>query len=81
MVFCLFVCLFVCFSDKARDFIGKGHPGGEQEGKGTQENCSAAWLAVSGFMVMGLVSGWSLTNHSNSESSLVVHTSLSQDGR
>ena len=28
-------------ADKARDFIGKGHPGGEQEGKGTQENCSA----------------------------------------
>ena len=44
-------------ADKARDFIGKGHPGGEQEGEGTQENCSAAWLAVSGFMVMGLVSG------------------------
>ena len=45
-------------ADKAKYFIGKGHPGGEQEGKGTQENCSAAWLAVSGFMVMGLVSGW-----------------------
>ena len=29
---------------------------------------------------MGLVSGWSLANHSNSESFLVVHTSLSQDG-
>ena len=26
-------------------------------GKGTQENSSAAWLAVLGFMVMGLVSG------------------------
>ena len=25
--------------------------------KGTQENCSAVWLTVSGFMVMGLVSG------------------------
>ena len=61
-------------------FIGKGHPGGEQQGKGTQENCSAAWLAVSGFMVMGLVSGWSLANHSNSESFLVAHASLSQDG-
>ena len=44
-------------TDKARDFIGKGHPGGEQEGKGTQKNCSATWLAVSGFMLMGLVSG------------------------
>ena len=27
--------------DKARDFIGKGQVGGEQEGEGTQENCSA----------------------------------------
>ena len=36
--------------------------------------------AVSGFMVMGLVSGWSLANHSNSESFLVAHASLSQDG-
>ena len=42
--------------DEAKDFIGKGHPGGEQEGKGTQENCSVEWLAVLGFMVMGLVS-------------------------
>ena len=67
-------------ADKARDFIGKGHPGGEQEGEGTQENCSAAWLEVLGFMVMGLVSGWSLANHSSSDSFLVAHTSLSQDG-
>ena len=35
-------------ADKARDFIGKGHPGGEQQGKGTQENCSATWLAFHG---------------------------------
>ena len=54
--------------------------GGEQEGQGTQENCSAAWLTVSGFMVMGFVSGWSLANHSNSESFLVAHASLSQNG-
>ena len=38
-------------------------PGGEQQSKGTQENCSAMWLAVSGFMVMGLVSGLPLANH------------------
>ena len=59
-------------ADKARDFSGKRHPGGEQESKGTQENCSATWLAVSGFMVMGLVSGLSLANHSDSESCLVA---------
>ena len=67
-------------ADKARDFIGKGHPGGEQEGKETQENCSVTWLAMLGFTVMGLVSGWSLANHSNSESFLGAHASLSQDG-
>ena len=37
-------------------------------------------LPVLGFMVMELVSGWSLANHSNSESFLVVHALLSQDG-
>ena len=39
-------------ADKARDFIGKGHPGGEQQGKETQENCSAMRLAMSVFMVV-----------------------------
>ena len=66
--------------DTARDFIGKGRPGREQQGQGTQENCSATWLAVSGFMVMGLVSGLSLANHSNSGSFLVSLASLRQDG-
>ena len=54
--------------------------GREQEGKGTQEDCSATWLTVSGFMVMGLVSVRSLANHFNSESFLVAHALLSQDG-
>ena len=43
------------------DFIGKGHPGGEQEGQGTQEDCSATWFTVLAFRVMGFVSGLSLT--------------------
>ena len=47
---------------------------------GTQETLSAAWLPVSGFMVIGLVSGLSLANHSDSESLLVVHALFSQDG-
>ena len=34
----------------------------------------------SGFMVMGLVSGLSLANHSDSGSFLVAYTLLSQDG-
>ena len=65
--------------DKARAFIGKGRQSGEQGGKGTQ-NCSATWVAVPGFMVMGLVSGLSLANHSDSEYFLVVHALFSQDG-
>ena len=40
-------------TDKAKCFIGKGCPGREQQGKGTQENCSATWLLVSGFIVTG----------------------------
>ena len=53
-----------------QETIGRRHPGGEQQGKGTQENCSAMWLTVSGFMVMGLVPGFSLVNHSDSGSFL-----------
>ena len=46
-------------ADNARDFIGKVRPGGGQEGKGTQENCSALPpdSQSRGFMVMRLVSG------------------------
>ena len=53
---------------------------GEKESKGTEENCSAVWLAVSGFMVMGLVSRLSLTNRSYSGSFLVMCVLLNQDG-
>ena len=67
-------------ADKARDFIGRWHLDGEQQGKGTQENCSATWLTVSGLIVMGLVSGLSSANHSDLESFLVVHALFSQDG-
>ena len=38
------------------------------------------WLAVLGLMVMGLVSGVPLANHSDSESFPVVHALFSQDG-
>ena len=65
---------------KQEIFIGKGQPGGEREGKGTQENSSVSWLVVSVLMVMGLVSGLSLANHSDSELLLVVHALFSQDG-
>ena len=61
-------------ADKARDFIGKGSLGREQE------DCSAMWLAFLGFMEMGLVSRLPLANHSDSGSFLVVRALLSQDG-
>ena len=59
--------------------IVNGHLAGDQQGDGTQENCCALWLAVAGFLVMGLVSGLSLASHSDSESFLMIHASLSQD--
>ena len=65
---------------QSRRFYWERAPGWRAVGEGTQESCSAPWLAVLGFTVMGLVSGWSLANHSNSESFLVAHASLSQDG-
>ena len=63
-----------------RDFFGKGYQGGGQEGEGNRENCSATWLTVSGFMVIGLVSGLSLASHSELGSFLGAHASLSRDG-
>ena len=51
---------------QSKRFYWERAPGWRAVGKGTQENCSATCLAVLGFMVMGLVSGWSVANHSNS---------------
>ena len=66
-------------AEKARDFIGKGYSGKEQQSKGTQENCSVVWLVVSGFMVIGLLSRLSLASHSDSGSFLVLFSLLVQD--
>ena len=63
-----------------KGFAGKRRPGGEQQGKGTQEDCSATQLSVSSFMVMGLFSRFSLASHSDSGSFLAVHALLSRDG-
>ena len=57
-------------ADKARDFIGKGCLGREQEGKGTQENCSVTCLTILDFTVMGSVFGLPLASRSDSESFL-----------
>ena len=73
--------------DRARDLVGKGCLGREQQGKRTQGNCSATRLAVSGFMVTVLVSRLSLANHlacahmwSDSGSCLVACASISPGG-
>ena len=65
-------------ADKARDFIGKRHR--VESSRVREPRSTALWLAVSGFMVMGLVSRLSLANHSDSESFMVVHALFSQDG-
>ena len=72
---------------KPKALLGKGCQGREQKGKGTQENCSAMWLTVSGFMGMG-VSFWVVSCKSSClayiwsdpGSFLVAHVTLSQDG-
>ena len=51
---------------QSKRFYLESVPGWRAVGKGTKENCSAVWLEVLGFMVMGLVSRWSFANHSNS---------------
>ena len=47
--------------------------------EGNGKNCSAMWFTVSDFIVIGLVSGLSLADHSDTASFLVVHALLSQD--
>ena len=65
---------------QARDFIGKSCWGRGQEVEGNREKGSATWLTVSGFTVIGLVSGLSLASHSELGSFLGAHASLSCDG-
>ena len=64
---------------KQEILLGKG-TWVESSRVGIQENSSAMWLAVLGFMVMGLVSRLSLANHSDSGFFLVAHVSPNQDG-
>ena len=65
---------------KQEIFLGKGTRVESSKVREPRRTALPAWLTVSGFMVMGLVSGWFLANHSNSESFLVAHALLSQDG-
>ena len=65
--------------DYSGDFVGKGCLGREPQGKGNQEDCSATWLIVSGFMVMGFVSRLSLANYSQGPSWWHMHCSAKMD--
>ena len=62
---------------KQEILLGKGT---RVESRKVREPRRTALPSVWVFMVMGLVSGWSLASHSHSESFLVVHALLSQDG-
>ena len=63
---------------KQEILLGKG-TGWRAVGKGTQENCSAEWLAMLGFKVMGLVSRWSLAILIQSLSWWRTHRSAKMD--
>ena len=67
-------------TDKGRDFVGKDCPRGDQEDKWIQQDCSAMWLAVSGFYGDGISFWLSLVNHSDSGSFVVTQALLNQDG-
>ena len=65
--------------------LGKGRLNREPQSEGTQENCSATWLTISGFRGLKVLSGSSLSNWlawpgwgSGSEPFLVMLTALSQ---
>ena len=62
---------------KQEILLGKGI---RVESSRVREPRRTALRGSQSFMVMRLVSGLSLANHSDSESFLVVHTLLSQDG-
>ena len=62
---------------KQEILLGKGTRVESSRVREPRRTALPQWLTVLGFTVMGLVSGWSLANHSNSESFLVVHASLS----
>ena len=65
---------------KQEILLGKGARVESRRVRGPKRTALQNWLAVLGFTVMGLVSGLSLANHSDSESFLVVHALFGQDG-
>ena len=65
---------------KQEILLGKGTQVESSRGREPRGTALSHGLQSRGFTVMGLVSGLSLANHSDSESFLVVHTLFSQDG-
>ena len=61
-------------TDRAKDIIGKGNLGGREQGERTQEDCSAMWLAVSGFIIIRLV--FQLVSGQSSYLCLWLHLSV-----
>ena len=65
---------------KQEILLGKGARAGSRRAREPRRIALPHGLQSRGFMVMGLVSGLSSTNHSDSESFLVGHALSSQDG-
>lgn len=65
---------------KQKDFIGKVFPGGEQQDKGTQENCLRFYGDGVSFQVFSGQLSCSAHIWSGPGSFLAVHAPLSQDG-
>ena len=65
---------------KQEILLGKGTRAESSRIREARRTALSHGFAVSGFMVMVLVSGLSLANHSDSESFLTVHALSSQDG-
>ena len=65
---------------KQEILLGKGTQVESSRGREPKGTALSHGLQSRGFTVMGLVPGLSLTNHSDSESFLVVQALLSHDG-
>lgn len=64
---------------KQETSLGRGARGADSQRVTGPRRMLRRGLTLSGFMVMGSLSGWSLAGHSDAESFLLAHTSLSQD--
>ena len=65
---------------KQETLLGRGTRAENRRVRELSRTALPMWFQVSGFMVKGFISGFSLGNHSDSGSFLVAHILHSQDG-